>query len=346
MSDISIRDGNNELAGLDMGRMALAVAKDNEGRFWVRNQAQAARAAGVVLGRRDVVRVAQLLINDAESAIAEANPTEQGKRTDLIYCKYCYKNVKELGGECDECGARLKPEGLPNPQLGSASQREIYGQMRTAAAVWAGQREEVEADPNSIVPTRAALIREARKNRQTEAAKLKIHPLPTAVGRYATVVIDPPWPMEKIDRAVRQSQSGFDYPTMSLEDIAALPIPSLLADDAWVLLWTTQKFLPSCFGLLEAWGLGYRWTMVWHKPGGYQAYNYPQFNGEFVVVGAKGNPKLLDAKAFNAVFEAPRGAHSEKPQAFYDLVGRTLGQGLDMFARQAREGWTGWGDEV
>ena len=166
------------------------------------------------------------------------------------------------------------------------------------------------------------------------------------VGVYSTVVIDPPWPMVKIEREVRENQTGLDYPTMSLEDIAALPIPSLLADDAWVLLWTTQKFLPSSFGLLDAWELGYRWTMVWHKPGGYQTYNYPQFNGEFVVVGAKGNPKLLDAKAFNAVFEAPRGAHSEKPQAFYDLVGRTLGEGLDMFARSKREGWAAWGDEV
>ena len=165
-------------------------------------------------------------------------------------------------------------------------------------------------------------------------------------GVYSTVVIDPPWPMVKIDRRVSPDQSGFDYPTMSLEDIGGLPIPGLLADDAWVLLWTTQKFLPSSFGLLDGWGLGYRWTMVWYKPGGFQVYNCPQFNVEFVVVGARGNPKLLDAKAFNAGFEAPRGAHSEKPQAFYDLVGRTLGFGLDMFARSKREGWTGWGDEV
>ena len=60
---LEIRDANELPAVLDMGRAALAVAKDDEGRFWVRNQAQAARAAGVALGRRDVVRVAQLLIN-------------------------------------------------------------------------------------------------------------------------------------------------------------------------------------------------------------------------------------------------------------------------------------------
>ena len=169
---------------------------------------------------------------------------------------------------------------------------------------------------------------------------------PHPAGVYTTVVIDPPWPMVKIEREVRENQAGFDYPTMSLDEIAALPIPGLLAPDAFVLLWTTQKFLPHAFGLLEGWGLGYRWTMVWHKPGGYQAYNYPQFNAEFVAVGARGNPRLKDAKAFNTLFGAPRGAHSEKPQAFYDLVGRTLGPGLDMFARQARDGWTGWGNEA
>ena len=123
--------------------------------------------AGVALGRRDVVRVAQLLINDAESAIAEANPAAQGKRTDLVYCKYCYKHVKDLGGECGECGARLEPEELVTSEVTS---RQSMNKMRTAASVWAGQREEVEADPEAIVPTRAALIREARQNRQGEAA--------------------------------------------------------------------------------------------------------------------------------------------------------------------------------
>jgi hypothetical protein len=33
--------------------------------------------------------------------------------------------------------------------------------------------------------------------------------------RYGTIVIDPPWDMEKIERQVRPNQHGFDYPTMS-----------------------------------------------------------------------------------------------------------------------------------
>ena len=47
----------------------------------------------------------------------------------------------------------------------------------------------------------------------------KIHAVSTAAfsedGPFGTVVIDPPWPMQKIDRDVRLNQDAFDYPVMS-----------------------------------------------------------------------------------------------------------------------------------
>ena len=72
----------------------------------------------------------------------------------------------------------------------------------------------------------------------------------------------------------------------------------------------------------------------------------PQFNGEFIVVGAKGNPQFLEAKAFNAVFNAPRAGHSVKSDEFYDLLRRVAPEPrLDMFNRREIEGFTGWGNE-
>lgn len=170
-------------------------------------------------------------------------------------------------------------------------------------------------------------------------------PLPD--GRYRTVVVDPPWPMQKIARDVRPNQAGFDYPTMTLEQIKAFPLEDMIADDCLVFLWSTQRFLPDAFGVLDAWGLRYRFCMTWHKPGGFQPLNSPQFNSEFVLVGSKGTPRFTDTKAFSTTFEAPRGGHSEKPQHFYELLNRvTPGPRLDVFNRREIEGFDGWGNEA
>ena len=187
----------------------------------------------------------------------------------------------------------------------------------------------------------------ARKRRQRKADRLRSNPPPLPAGEYRCIVIDPPWPMVKIPRRTHPEQIDFDYPTMAVAEIANLDIPAMLAPDAWVFLWTTQKYLWDAYEIIKAWGCGYRFMMVWHKNGGFQVYNCPQFNGEFILTVARGNPQFLDTSAFPAVFSAARGGHSEKPLEFYQMIARTtLGPRLDMFARKAHEGFTAWGNAV
>ena len=95
-------------------------------------------------------------------------------------------------------------------------------------------------------------------------------------GHYDVIVIDPPWPMEKIERDVRPNQSEFDYPTMTEADLAAMKMPA--ADDCHMWLWTTHRFLPMALRLLDAWKFKYVCTFVWHKPGGFQPIGLPQYN--------------------------------------------------------------------
>lgn len=194
--------------------------------------------------------------------------------------------------------------------------------------------------------TTADVVREIR--RQETAARLDRIASCEAeapTGVFDIIVIDPPWPMRKIERDCRPNQTELDYPTMDEEQLAALKIPA--AEDCHVWLWTTQRFLSMALGLLERWGLKYVCTFVWHKPGGFQPVGLPQFNCEFALYARRGSPVFLDTKAFQTCFEAPRGRHSEKPEAFYAMVRRvTAGRRLDMFNRRPIEGFSGWGKEA
>jgi N6-adenosine-specific RNA methylase IME4/ParB-like chromosome segregation protein Spo0J len=202
----------------------------------------------------------------------------------------------------------------------------------------AGQQAVVESAKEVRAGRTAEVVKRNDEIRRAAAA------IPVPAGQYRTVVIDPPWPMEIIDRDVRPGQAGMHYPVMTLEEIAEISLP--VAEQSTVYLWTTQKFLPAAFEILRAWGLQYRFTMVWHKPGGPQPYNLPQYNCEFILVATRGPLLFLDTKQFFTAFNAPRREHSRKPDEFYDLVRRiSPAPRVDWFSREPREGFEQFGIE-
>ena len=207
-------------------------------------------------------------------------------------------------------------------------------------------KEQARRDEVSINEAYKATKRvEAKAEQASRFAELRDKELTPPTGKYDVVVVDPPWPMEKIERDIAPNQHGLDYRVMNEEELSELELP--IEDKAHVFLWTTQRFLPMAFRLLSKWGIKYVCTLVWHKPGGFQPFGLPQYNCEFILYGRKGTPEFVDTKGFPTCFEAPRHEHSEKPDLFFETIARvTAGRRLSMFERKERPGFDSWGDEM
>lgn len=214
----------------------------------------------------------------------------------------------------------------------------------TAATVASEQAEALAR--NETTPDRAAAEVEQARNREAEEPDTETPPLPD--DTYRTVVIDPPWNIEKIERVERPQQGQYlDYPTMDIDEIQDLPVPELLADSGGhVYLWTTQKHLPTALECLDEWGARYECMLTWVKPTGVAPFSW-QYNTEHVLFGRYGDGLELDKQGIQLSFEAPVTEHSAKPEVFYERV-KTASPGprLEMFAREARDGFDVWGDEV
>ena len=168
------------------------------------------------------------------------------------------------------------------------------------------------------------------------------------MGKYATVVIDPPWPLKM---GFAGNSNGLNehlpYYDMTEGDIAALPVGYCLAADSLLFAWCTNRTVATALAFLEAWGTSYWFMMTWVKNGGIQLQNSPMFNAEWCVVGRKGKPKFNTTKAFMTANVWTRGGHSEKPEEFYDLLRRVApAPRLDIFNRRHIPGFDSWGDQA
>ena len=86
--------------------------------------------------------------------------------------------------------------------------------------------------------------------------------------------------------------------------------------------------------------------MVWHKNGGFQPFDLPQFNYEPIVYGRRGSPAFTTTKEFKLCNLWERSEHSRKPKEFYELIKRVCpGPRIDIFSREKHDGFEQWGNE-
>jgi len=159
---------------------------------------------------------------------------------------------------------------------------------------------------------------------------------------YRTIVADPPWRYI----GTSNSRAVTPYETMTLGQLVALPVIDYADDDCHLWLWTTNAFMEEAHRLQRAWGFKPVTIVTWCKPGPGVGH-YVRNNTEHLLLGSRGRPAVPENKPISSWYQWPRGEHSEKPGAAYDLVEQVSQPPfLEIFARNQRLGWETWGNEA
>jgi len=167
--------------------------------------------------------------------------------------------------------------------------------------------------------------------------------------RYSVLLADPPWRYEYPPIGSENRRPERHYPTMGLDEICALPIADIIADDAICFIWATSPMLMECGQVLAAWGFQYRASAIWDKgvPGlGYHFRN----QHELLLVGKRGEvPAPLAGTQPPSIFREPRREHSQKPDCVPEMIERIYPRlaKIELFRRgPARPGWDAWGNQA
>src|SRR6516165_6643603 len=147
--------------------------------------------------------------------------------------------------------------------VSAAADVAMLPQQNQREIVARGEREILRAAQE--IRARKAEMRRAERIERLAATCNQSAPFPSD-RRYAVLYADPPWHFEVYnEESGIERAAGNHYPTMSLEDICALPVLSLATPDAVLFMWTTAPHLRESFDVLVAWGFEYKTNIVWMK---------------------------------------------------------------------------------
>ena len=147
------------------------------------------------------------------------------------------------------------------------------------------------------------------------------------MGKYQIIYADPPWQFETYSKkGSLQKSADCHYSCMSMEDIMALPVETLAAEDCVLFLWVTFPLLREGLETMRRWGFtyktcGFNWVKrnkkadSWFMGLGY----WTRSNSELCLIGTKGHPKRI-SKSVSQICDARIMEHSRKPEEIRDRI--------------------------
>lgn len=171
--------------------------------------------------------------------------------------------------------------------------------------------------------------------------------------RFSLIEADPAWQFATYSDAGKGRSPEQHYDCMTLDQIKALPVGEMAADDCMLLLWTIDTHIPQALQVVDAWGftfktVGFYWVKQTKRGRGLHTGmgHWTRANPEQCWLATRGKPKRK-GKGVPRTILSRLGAHSEKPRERYARIETLIdGPYLELFARHCRTGWHQWGNEV
>lgn len=199
---------------------------------------------------------------------------------------------------------------------------------------------------------------------------------------FGVLYVDPPWLFSLHSEKGEEKSPQAKYDCMPTDQIIRLKeelgLEWCMAPNSVCIMWATFPMLPDALRVMEAWGFKYKTGGTWLK---LTAHGKNAFGTGYIyrsaaepwILGTRGEPRSRVKDQRNVIVpdmaidpanvinpdavEYPFLAgsmladyareHSRKPDAMIEIIERQFkGPYLEVFARQKREGWDSWGNQV
>lgn len=174
--------------------------------------------------------------------------------------------------------------------------------------------------------------------------------------KYDLIYADPPWKQAKSNaRKCRPNQGkSLDYETMNMDEISSVhkQAINLCNPKHNIFIWGIDKFLPETEKMMIELGYTLHARFIWDKENGIAPAFTVRYSHEYLLWFYKKGKMLMPCKEqrgkYTTVLREPATKHSKKPQCAYEMLESmfTNAAKLEMFARNTRNGWDCWGNEV
>lgn len=160
---------------------------------------------------------------------------------------------------------------------------------------------------------------------------------------YQVIYADPPWRYEFPISLSRKIEN--QYPTMSLEEIGSMKIPS--EKDSVLFMWSTAPKLEESLQIMKLWGFVYRSHAIWDKDKLGMGYWF-RISHEILLVGLKGKFKCPEpSMRIKSIFKQKIRRHSSKPYLVKELIEKWYPEAskIELFSRHKSIGWDVFGND-